>query len=89
MVAGIATIILTPAPETFPAWTPRDIVGRTGGKSEKDTHPPLVQNGIPAKTPRKTKRTLRAEATTIRAGRANDRGKEVILDQLIMQILIL
>ena len=89
MVAGTATIILTPAPETFPAWTPRDIVGRTGGKSEKDTCPPLVRIGIPATTPRQTGITLRAEATTIRAGRVNDRGKEVILDQLIRQILII
>ena len=59
------------------------------GESEKDTRPPLVRTRRPATTPRLAGRTLWAVVTTIRVGWVNDRGKGVILDQLIMQILIL
>ena len=82
VVAGTATIILTPTLETFPACTPRHIVARTGGESKKDTRPQLVRNERPATTPRQTGRTLKAEVNTLRDGRTNDQDKEVILDQL-------
>ena len=60
----------------------RDIVGHTVGKSERDTRPPHVQTRSPAMTPRPAGRTLRAVIHTIKAGRVNDRGKGVIIDQL-------
>ena len=69
--------------------TSKDIVGRTVGESEKDTHPPVVRTRRLATMPRLAGRTLGAVVTTIMTGQVNDRGKGVILDKLIMQILIL